>query len=127
MAALGANNPRTADVAESLGTLRVSLGDLKGGAALLEQALESHLKAYGPNHSSTLETQGNLARTLVKARRYEEAIAHLRAVVLSDTCPARFRINLHDPSFNAMQNMPSFRDLQADAERHVQWTDTQRH
>jgi non-specific serine/threonine protein kinase/serine/threonine-protein kinase len=127
MAAMGTNNPRTADVAESLGTLRVSLGDLKGGAALLEQALESHLKAYGPNHSSTLETQGNLARTLVKARRYEEAIPHLRAVVLSDTCPARFRINLHDPSFNVMQNMPSFRDLQADAERHVQWTDTQRH
>lgn len=125
MAAMGPNNPRTADVAESLGTLRVSLGDLKSGTALLEQALGSHLRAYGPNHSSTLETQGNLARTLVKARRYEEAIPHLRAVVLSDTCPAQFRINLHDPSFNAMRNLPSFRDLQANAERHVQLASAQ--
>ena len=125
MAVMGPDNPRTADVAESLGTLRVSLGDFKGGTALLEQALGSHLGAYGPNHSSTLETQGNLARTLVKAGRYEEAIPHLRAVVLNDTCPAQFRINLHDPSFNAMRNMPSFRDLQADAERHVQPANTQ--
>ncbi|HZS55430.1 MAG TPA: tetratricopeptide repeat protein, partial [Bryobacteraceae bacterium] len=121
MTSLGSDNPRTADVAESLGTLRVSLGDLAGGTALLEQALNSHLKAYGPTHSSTLETQGNLARTLVKAKRYEEAIPHLRAVVLSNA-PPQFRIDLNDRLFNGMRKIPSFRALEADADRHAQQT-----
>lgn len=112
MAAMGPDNPRTADVAESLGTLRVSLGDLKGGIALLEQALRNHLRAYGPKHFATIETQGNLARSLIKATRYKEAIPHLRAVVLSNA-PPQFRIDLQDPLFNPMRRMPSFRALQA--------------
>ncbi len=122
MTALGPDNPRTADVAESLGMLRISLGDFKEGTALLEQALRGHQRAYGSKHSSTLETQGNLARSLIKAKRYDEAIPHLRAVVLGDP-PRKFRIDLGDPLFIAMRNMPSFRALQADAARHAEQSD----
>jgi non-specific serine/threonine protein kinase/serine/threonine-protein kinase len=117
MAAMGPDNPRTADVAESLGTLEVTLGDLKGGTALLEQAFRNHRRAYGPKHFATLETQGNLARSLVLDKRYEEAMPHLTAVVLGNP-PPQYRIDLRDPLFDPLRKMPSFRILQADAERH---------
>jgi tetratricopeptide (TPR) repeat protein len=124
MATMGADNPRTADVAESLGMLRVSLGDIQEGTALLEQALRNHLRAYGPNHSSTLETQGNLARSLIRSKRYEEAIRHLRAVVFGNP-PPQFRIDLRDPLFDAMRRMPSFRALQIEADRRAQQSNSQ--
>ena len=69
----------------------VSLGDLEKGRQLLEQALRGHEKAYGADHTSTLETRGNLARTLVKAKRYDEALPHLEAVVLRTCRPPAHR------------------------------------
>lgn len=117
MASMGPNNPRTADVAESLAMLQVSLGELEKGRVLLESAWRSQEKAYGPNHSSTLETRGDLARTLVKARRYNEAIPHLRAVASHDVRPA-LRIDLQDPLFDPMRHMQAFQALESDARRY---------
>ena len=117
MSTMGPHNPRTADVAESLALLWVSLGDLDKGRQLLEQALRGHERAYGPDHTSTLETRGNLARTLVKAKRYNEAMPHLREVVLRDVPPS-LRIDLRDPSFNLMRKTHAFRELEAEVSRH---------
>ena len=116
MATMGPHNPRTADIAESLGTLWVSLGDIDKGRQLLEQALRGHEQAYGPDHTSTLETRGNLARTLVKAKRYDEAMPHLEAVVLRDLPPS-LRIDLQDSSFDRMRKMPAFRELETEVSR----------
>jgi non-specific serine/threonine protein kinase/serine/threonine-protein kinase len=116
MATMGPHNPRTADIADSLAMLWVSLGDLDKGRQLLEQALRGHEQAYGAGHSSTLETRGHLARTLVKAGRYKEAIPHLRDIVLRDV-PTRLRIDLHDPAFDRMRNMPEFRGLEGEISR----------
>ena len=116
MATMGPDNPRTSDIAESLAMAWVSLGDLEKGRQLLEQALRGHEKAYGADHTSTLETRGNLARTLVKAKRYDEALPHLEAVVLRDVPPA-MRIDLQDPSFDPMRQMHGFRELEMAASR----------
>ena len=116
MTTMGPHNPRTADVAESLGLLWVSLGDLDKGRKLLEQALRGHEQAYGSDHTSTLETHGNLARTLVKAKRYDEAIPHLEKVVLRDV-PPDIRIDLGDPSFDRMRTMHAFRELETAVSR----------
>jgi len=73
----------------------------------------------GPDHSSTLETRGNLARTLVKAGRYDEAMPHLRAVVLRDV-PASIRIDLHDPAFDRMRKTQAFRQLEEEVRRRAE-------
>ncbi len=112
VATMGPYNPRTADIAQSLAMVWVELGDLDKGLRLLDQALRGHEKAYGPDHTSTLETRGDLGRTLVKARRYDEAIPHLEAVVLREV-PPRLRIDLHDQLFDPMRQMPAFRALEA--------------
>jgi non-specific serine/threonine protein kinase/serine/threonine-protein kinase len=110
MAAMGPDNPRTGDVAESLGTLWVSLGNVEKGRLLLEQALRNHARAYGANHFATMETRGYLIRTLVKARRYQEAIPHLRALVLSKA-RGRPPIDLNDAVFDPMRRMRAFAEL----------------
>jgi non-specific serine/threonine protein kinase/serine/threonine-protein kinase len=117
MATMGPGNPRTADTAESLATTCVSLGDVERGRALLEQALRAHERSYGPNHFATLETQGNLACALIKAKRYDEAIPHLKAVVTRRDLPPALRINFDDPLFQPMRHMAAFRKLQDDAAR----------
>ena len=116
MATMGAHNPRTADIASSLALVKVDLGDVEDGVALLEQALQGHEKAYGRDHTSTLETRGHLARSLVKAKRYDDAMPHLEAMVLRDV-PEGLRIDLQDPLFDRMRSMPAFRALEAAASR----------
>ncbi len=116
MATMGADNPRTADIADSLALVKVDLGDVENGVALLEQALQGHEKAYGRDHTSTLETRGHLARSLVKAKRYDDAMPHLEAMVLRDV-PEGLRIDLQDPLFDRMRSMPAFRALEAAASR----------
>jgi eukaryotic-like serine/threonine-protein kinase len=116
MATMGPHNPRTADIAESLALVKVDLGDVDSGVALLQQALQGHEKAYGRDHTSTLETRGHLARSLVKSKRYDEAMPHLEAMVLRDV-PEGFRIDLQDPLFDRMRSMPAFRSLEAAASR----------
>ena len=116
MATMGAHNPRTADIANSLALVKVDLGDVENGVALLEQALQGHEKAYGRDHTSTLETRFHLARSLVKAKRYDDAMPHLEAMVLRDV-PEGLRIDLQDPLFDRMRAMPAFRALEAAASR----------
>jgi tetratricopeptide (TPR) repeat protein len=113
---MGPDNPRTADIAESLGVVWVDLGDLDKGLRLLEQALRGHEKAYGPDHTSTLETRGNLGRTLVKAKRYDEALPHLEALVLREVPPS-LRIDLQDQLFDPMRRMHAFQELEAEVGR----------
>ena len=115
MATMGPYNPRTADIAESLAMVWVRLGDVDKGLRLLEQALRGHEKAYGLDHTSTLETRGNLARTLVKAK-HDEAMPHLEAVVLREVPPS-LRIDLQDPSFDGMRKMHAFQTLETEASR----------
>jgi non-specific serine/threonine protein kinase/serine/threonine-protein kinase len=111
MATMGPYNPRTADVAESLGTALVARGDVDRGVRLLEQALRGQEQAYGPDHSSTLITRIHLARALVKAKRYAEAMPHLQDLVLRDL-PERLRIDLSDGFFDGIRKTPAFRALQ---------------
>lgn len=114
MTALGPDNPRTGDVAESLGNLWVSLGNVEKGRLLLEQALRNHERAYGATHFATIETREYLIRTLVKAKRYEEAIHHLRVLVLNNA-RGKQRIDLNEAGFNPMRRMRAFAELVREA------------
>ncbi len=116
MATMGPDNPRTADIASSLAMVWADLGDLDKGLRLLDQALRGHEKAYGPDHGSTLETRRNLGRTLVKAKRYDEAMPHLEAVVLREVPPS-LRIDLQEQLFDPMRQMPAFRELETAVSR----------
>jgi serine/threonine protein kinase len=111
MTKMGPDSPRTADVAETLGTLWAGLGDLEKSRVLLEQALRNHQRAYGPNHFATIETRGNLIRTLVKAKRYQEVFPHLRVMVLTNIAATQ-RIDLQDALFDPMRKMRSFEELE---------------
>jgi tetratricopeptide (TPR) repeat protein len=108
-AALGADHLRTANLVGSLGMLRVRLGDVETGQRLLEESFQTHLHVSGPKHPGTLESRKNLALALVKAKRYKEAIHHLREILLADAPGAR--IDLNDPSFSGMRALPAFREL----------------
>lgn len=114
MTAMGPDNPRTGDVAESLGNLWASLGSVEKGRLLLEQALRTHERAYGVNHFATMETRGYLIRTLVKAKRYEEAMRHLRVMVASNA-GGKQRIDLNDAVFDPMRHMRAFAELEREA------------
>jgi tetratricopeptide (TPR) repeat protein len=114
MTAMGPDNPRTGDVAESLGTLWVSLGNVEKGRVLLEQALRNHERAYGVNHFATVETREHLIRTLVKAKRYEEAIRQMRTMVLSGVS-GKQHIDLQDAVFDPLRRMRAFVDLEEEA------------
>lgn len=112
-AALGADNPMTAALVESLGIVRIRLGHLDEGLRLLERGLGAYLRAYGAAHSETVESHRNLVVALAMASRYDEAMVHLKEVVLRDVEP-RLRMDLKDPFFDAFRALPAFQRLEAD-------------
>jgi hypothetical protein len=61
-----------------------------------------------------METREYLIRTLVKAKRYEEAIPHLRALVLNNAS-GKQRFDLNDAVFDPMRRMRAFAELVREA------------
>ena len=112
-ASLGADNPFTAALVESLAIVRIRLGHLDEGLRLLERALGAFQKAYGDDHPETVESHHNMVIALTMASRYEEALPHLREVVLPDV-DARFRMNLRDSFFDPFRTLAAFRRLEAE-------------
>lgn len=84
--------------------LQSRLGEVTSGRRLLEQSFRTILRAYGPNHENTLEIRKNLPLTLVMAKRYNEAIPHLREIVRGDVS-SNLRVDLKDPSFAGMRSL----------------------
>src|SRR5262249_34099546 len=114
--ALGPDHPRTANLMGSLGMLQARLGNVAIGQRLVQHAFETNLRVYGPNHENTLEHRKNLVLTLVMAKRYDEAIPHLREIVRSDVPPG-LQIDLKDPSLADMRGLQSFSELEAEVAR----------
>ena len=118
-AKLGADHPLTADLIESFALLKIRTGDLSGGTRLLERSLRAHLAGYGPEHIQTVQSHLNLTKALLMARRYEEAIPHIREVALRDVDP-NVRIDLKDHDLDPLRSIPAFQQLEADlAQRRV--------
>ncbi|MEO8127973.1 MAG: tetratricopeptide repeat protein, partial [Bryobacteraceae bacterium] len=94
--------------------LKLRLGDHVKGLELLARAFEISNRTLGPEHSETLETRRDLALALVSVQRYDEAIPHLRAIVLRDLPPS-LRIDMDDSMFDPMRNNPAFQALKAES------------
>jgi serine/threonine protein kinase/tetratricopeptide (TPR) repeat protein len=113
---LGENNPLTAALVESLGIVQMRLGNLEAGLGLLARALAAYQKAYGPDHSETIESHRNMVVGLTMLKRYDEVIPHLREVVLRDVDP-NLRLDLSDRFFDPMRNLPAFKSVVAEVEK----------
>ena len=112
-ASLGPDNPFTAALVESLAIVRLRLGQLDVGLPLLERALRAYQQAYGADHPETVESHSNMVIALAMASRYEDAVVHLREVVLRDA-GARFRMDLKDAFFDPFRTLATFRRLEED-------------
>ncbi len=115
-ASLGPDNPFTAALVESLAIVRLRLGHAEEGLRLLERALGAYQRAYGADHPETVESHRNMVIALAMASRYDEAIVHLREVVLRDVDP-RFRMDLKDALFDPFRTRAAFRRLEEDVNR----------
>jgi tetratricopeptide (TPR) repeat protein len=62
--ALGRNNPRTADVLVSIAVLQLRRGRMGDGRQLLERAVRTFEKVYGPTHSKTVHARTTLAEAV---------------------------------------------------------------
>jgi non-specific serine/threonine protein kinase/serine/threonine-protein kinase len=109
---LGPDHPRTANLMGSLGMLEARLGDVENGQRLVEHAFRTNLRVFGPTHEDTLEHRKNLVLTLVMAKRYNEAMPHLREMTREEVPPG-LRIDITNPLFAGMRTLASFRELQA--------------
>jgi hypothetical protein len=58
---LGPDNPRTADSLHTLGLLMVRRGHPADGLQLLERGLTVYEKAYGPDHTRTVNARRAVA------------------------------------------------------------------
>ena len=114
--ALGPDSPFTAGLIESLAIVRIRLGHVEDGLRLLERSLHAFQRAYGAEHSETVESHRNMVVALAMASRYEEAVVHLKEVVLRDVDP-RFRMDLKDQFFNPFRRLPAFQRLEAEVTR----------
>ena len=112
-AALGPDNPFTAALVESLAIVHLRLGHLDQGLPLLERTLHVYQRAYGADHSETVESHRNLVVALAMASRFDEAVLHLREVVLRDVEP-RLQMDLKDAFFDPFRRRPAFQKLEAE-------------
>lgn len=112
-AALGRDDPVTAALVESLAIVHLRLGHLEAGLPLLERALHGYQQAYGPDHSETVEAHRNLVVALAMASGFDEAVLHLREVVLRDVEPG-LQMDLKDAFFDPFRRRPAFQKLEAE-------------
>ena len=84
--ALGADNPRTADMLTNVAIASIELGELDKGIGELEAALAIHQRKLGDRHPTIAQDQQNLGSALRMAGRSEAALAHHeRALELRET------------------------------------------
>lgn len=112
---LGPDHPFVAGSFLNLGRLLVAEGKLEEGQGLLERSLRIYQRAYDPESSEVMEGHRNLVVALVMRKKYDEAIPHLREVVLRVSDP-RLSVDLKDPLFDDMRALPAFRELSAEVE-----------
>ncbi len=114
-AAFGPGNVRSGETLGSLGLLEMRLGRYEQGQRLVDRAGKILERFYGPSHSETIKLHRSVASVLIKAKRYDAAVPHLRAVVLLRDVPPRLAIDLNESTFDPMRNRPSFQALVREA------------